>query len=130
MLEPVVDAGGLAAEIGEALADALAARDPEGLRRFLAPDVRWGDEGTPRACVGPDDVIATMRAALGRGVEARLDAVVAGTRGVMASMTVAFPDEGEWPLFQVYDVTDRLVTRIRAFDDADSAAESAGLPGR
>lgn len=130
MLEPVDDASRLAGELGAALADALVARDPEGLRRFLAPDVRWGDVGTPRGCLGPDEVLATMRAALGRGVEARLDEVVAGSRGVMVTISVAFPGEGEWPLFQVYEVADGLVTEVRAFDDADSAAEAAGLPVR
>jgi SnoaL-like domain len=127
MLVRVDDLRALGAELAAALADALAARDPEGLRRFLAPGVRWGDEGTPRACVGPDDVIATMRDALGRGAEARIDGVAAGERGVMASITVAFPDEGEWPLYQVYDVADGLVTRIRAFGDVDDAWAAAGV---
>ena len=117
-----------AAELGAALRAALAARDPEALRPLLAPGVTWGDPGTPGACAGPDEVIATMRGALARGVEATLGEAVAGRDAVLVEVTVAFPGEGEWPLVQVYDVTDGLVTRIRRFDDLASAREAAGVP--
>lgn len=113
--------------VGDALRAAMAAGDPEVLRRVLSPDVRWGDDGHPRSCRGPDEVVATMRRALDLGVAARLGEVVAGPRAVLAELVVEFPGQDPLVRYQVYDVADGLVTEIRGFDDAADARAAAGL---
>ncbi|HEV2426597.1 MAG TPA: nuclear transport factor 2 family protein [Acidimicrobiales bacterium] len=121
------DTAELAREMGDALRAALASRDPEGLRRFLSPDVIWGDEGYARTCHGPDEVIEFMRAALGRGVDASVGEITAGSRGVVAAIEVEFPGEARMTRFQVYGVDDGLVTQIHGFDDEASARAAAGV---
>jgi SnoaL-like protein len=114
-------------EFEASLRAALATRDPEPMRRYLSPGVRWGDEGHPRTCHGPDEVIETMRDALNGDLTATIDGVEFGSRGVMAHVTVRRPGEAPFDLYQVYESDAGLIVEIRAHFDEASARAAAGL---
>ncbi len=114
---------------------ALEEPDLAGYKELLAPDVRWGPADEPEwGCRNRGQVLSWYRAARERGVRATVEEVVVGDGCLLVGLTVATPPadgaEGATTArWQVLTVTDGQVSDIRGFDDRQSAAARAGVPG-
>ena len=109
------------------LRTAFNARDIETFRGLLAEDARWGeDPDAPNTCHNRAEIIAHVKRLLDEGVRASITETTTGPRGVACLLEVEWPDPENAPpdrfrFYQVYVVTDGLVTEIQGHDDQDSA---------
>ena len=109
------------------LRTAFNARDIDTFRELLAEDARWGeDPGAPNTCHNRAEVVAHFKRLLDEGVRASITETTTGPHGVACLMEVEWPDTENAPpdrssFYQVYVVTDGLVTEIHGHDDQDSA---------
>ena len=109
------------------LRTAFNARDLDTFRGLLAEDARWGeDPDAPSTCHNRAEIIAHFKRLLDEGVRASMTETTAGPRGVACLLEVEWPDpetapQGRSSFYQVFIVTDGLVTEIQGHDDQDSA---------
>jgi hypothetical protein len=109
------------------LRTAFNARDVDTFRGLLAEDARWGeDPDAPNTCHNRAEIIAHIKQLLNEGVRASMTETTTGQRGVACLLEVEWPDPENAPadrlgFYQVYVVTDGLVTEIQGHDDHDSA---------
>ena len=117
--------------VNEALATRLRTafndRDIDALRSLLAEGATWGEDPNGESfCHDRDDIIRNLKRLLAEGVRAKVVETRTGPRGIAAELEVEWPDAQEARpdrinLFQVYVVTDGLVTEIHGHADEDSA---------
>jgi hypothetical protein len=106
---------------------ALNTRDMDALRALVAEDARWGEGGPDdtRTCHNRNDIIATYKRLLDQGVRGTVTETTTGPGGVACLVELDWPDDASSrrgpTLFQVFLVTDGLVTRIEGHDDRDLA---------
>jgi len=111
----------------EQLRTAFNARDIDTFHSLLAEDARWGpDPDAPNSCHNRTEIIANFKQLLHDGVRASIVETTSGPLGVACLLEVEWPDaEGTRPdrqsFYQVYVLTDGLVTEIQGHDDRDSA---------
>jgi SnoaL-like domain len=109
------------------LRTAFNARDIDTFRGLLSEDARWGeDPDAPNTCRNRAEIIAHVKRLLDEGVRASITETTTGPRGVACLLEVEWPDPQNAPpdrfsFYQVYVVTDGLVTEIQGHDDHDSA---------
>lgn len=109
------------------LRTAFNVRDIDALRSLLAEGATWGEDPNGESfCHDRDHIIRNLKRLLADGVQAAIVETTTGPRGVAAQVEVEWPDPGEAgpdriTFFQVYVVTDGLVTEIHGHDDEDSA---------
>ena len=107
--------------------NALNAHDMDAFRALIAEDAVWGDGGPDdmRACHNRSDIIATYSRLLDQGVRGTVTETMTGPAGVAAVVEIEWPDDApnrRGPrLYQVFRVTDGLITRIEGHDDRDVA---------
>jgi hypothetical protein len=102
------------------------ARDMDAFRSLIAEDARWGeDPDNPQTCHDRNDIIATYKRLLDEGVRGRVIETTAGARGVACLLEVEWPDAEDHDrgpsFYQVFLVTDGLITRIEGHDDRELA---------
>jgi hypothetical protein len=102
------------------------AADMESFRSLLAEDARWGDDPDhPRTCHNRNDIIATYQQLVDEGVHGHVVEATTGARGVACLLEVEWPDgqdQERGPTFyQVFLVTDGLISRIEGHDERNSA---------
>jgi hypothetical protein len=123
------DAAG-AAELAEKITAAYSTVDLAGFGALLADDVRWGDDGYPRACRNREDVMRTFGEFASSGVRADVVEVHTGPRGVACRLHVNWPERSDRgrgvDFFHVFMLRQGLVGEIRRYDDADSARAAIG----
>ncbi len=113
----------LAARLGIA----FNARDVGTFRELLAEDAIWGDDpNAPDTCHNRAEIIAHIERLLNDGLSAEIMDTTTGPRGIAALLEVEWPDPADArpdriSFYQVYVVTDGLVTEIQGHDDQDSA---------
>jgi hypothetical protein len=114
-------------EFAEQITAAFNGRDLDTMRSLLADDATWGDDPDSESfCHDRDAIMRNLKRLLAEGVRATIVDTTTGPRGVAAHLTVDWPDpetarEDRLDFFQVYVVTDGLVTEIHGRDDRDSA---------
>ena len=102
-------------------------RDIDTLRSLLAEDATWGEDPEgEQYCHDRNDVVRTVKQLLAEGVRATITETTTGPHGIAAHLQVEWPDPADAPpnrldFFQVYVVTDGLVTAIHGHDDQESA---------
>jgi SnoaL-like domain len=105
----------------------LNARDVEALRALIAEDAQWGEGGPDdaRTCHNRNEIIATYKRLLDQGVRGTVTETTTGPGGVACFIEVEWPDDApnrRGPtLYQVFLVTDGLITRIQGHDDRELA---------
>jgi hypothetical protein len=110
--------------------NALNARDMDAFRALIAEDALWGDGGPAdeRTCHNRDAIIATYKQLLHQGVRGTVTQTTSGPGGVVCTVDIDWPADAPNPrgstLYQVFRVTDGLVTRIQGYDDLDLAVEA------
>jgi ketosteroid isomerase-like protein len=113
--------------IAARIRNALNARDMDAFRALIAEDARWGEGGPDdaRTCHNRNDIIATYKRLLHQGVRGTVTETTTGPGGVVCLVEIEWPDDApnrRGPnLYQVFFVTDGLVTRIQGHDDRDLA---------
>jgi SnoaL-like domain len=113
----------IAARVRTALND----RDMDALRALIAEDARWGEGGRDdtRTCHNRNEIIATYKRLLDQGVRGTVTETTTGPGGVACLVEIEWPDDApnrRGPtLYQVFLVTDGLVTGIQGHDDRDLA---------
>src|SRR3954447_11360799 len=117
--------------VDEALATRLRtafnARDIDAFRSLLAVGATWGEDPNGESfCHDRDSIIGNLKKLLAEGVRATVVETTTGPRGIAAQVEVEWPDAQEArpdriSFFQVYVVSDGLVTEIHGHDDRDSA---------
>jgi hypothetical protein len=106
---------------------ALNARDMDAFRSLIADDARWGEDDfdDARACHNRNEIIATYKRLLDQGVRGTVTETTTGRGGVACLVEIEWPDDApnrRGPtLYQVFLVTDGLITRIQGHDDRDMA---------
>jgi hypothetical protein len=114
-------------QIAQQLRTAFNARDIDTFRGLLAEDARWGeDPDAPNTCHNRAEIVAHIKRLLDEGLRASIEQTTTGPRGVACLLEVEWPDPESAPpgrdsFYQVYVVTDALVTEIQGHDDQDSA---------
>lgn len=109
------------------LQTAFNARDIDTFRGLLAEDAIWGDDpDAPSTCHNRAEIIAHFKRLLDHGLRASITETNTGPRGIAAKLDVAWPDATDARpdrirFYQVYIVTDGLVTEIHGHDNLDSA---------
>ena len=109
------------------LRTAFNARDIDTFRGLLADDARWGnDPDAPSSCHSRAEIVAHFKRLLADGVRASITETTTGPRGIACLVEVQWPDPKNAPLdrfsfYQVYAVTDGLITEIQGHDDESSA---------
>jgi ketosteroid isomerase-like protein len=109
------------------LRTAFNARDIATFRGLLAEDARWGeDPDAPSTCRNRSEIMAHFKRLLDDGVRASMTETTTGPRGIACLLEVEWPDPENAPpnrdsFYQVFIVTDGLVTEIQGHDDQDSA---------
>lgn len=113
--------------IAQRISDALNARDMTAFRSLIADDARWGegDVTDERTCHNRDDIIATYKRLLDKGVRGTVVETMTGPAGVACHVEIEWPDNASNrrgpTLYQVFLVRGGLVTRIHGVDDRDLA---------
>jgi hypothetical protein len=113
--------------IAARLRHALNARDMAAFGDLIAQDARWGEGGPDdaRTCHNRNDIIATYRRLLRQGVRGTVTETTTGPGGVVCLIEIEWPDDGPHrrgsTLYQVFLVTDGLVTCIQGHDERDLA---------
>jgi SnoaL-like domain len=113
--------------LAEQLSTAFNARDIDTFCGLLAEDARWGeDPEAPNTCHNRAEIIANFKRLLNDGLRAWIVETTTGPRGVACLLEVEWPDAPEArpdriSFYQVYVVTDGVVTEIQGHDDEDSA---------
>jgi hypothetical protein len=113
--------------IAARIRNALNARDMDAFRALIAEDARWGDGGPDdaRTCHNRNDILATYKRLLDQGVRGTVTETTTGPGGVVCLVEIEWPDDApnrRGPTqYQVFLVTDGLVTRIQGMDDRDLA---------
>jgi hypothetical protein len=119
-----------AADLASRITAAYSTVDLAGFAALLADDVRWGDDGHPRACRNRDDVMRMFGEFASSGVRADVVEVHTGPRGVACRLHVNWPgraDRGRgFDFFHVFMRRAGLVGEIRRYDDVDSARAAIG----
>ncbi len=106
---------------------ALNARDMTALRALFAEDARWGDGGPDdaRTCHNRNEIIENYERLLDQGVRGTVTETHIGPGGVACLIEIEWPDDAadrRGPsVFQVFLVTDGLITRVQGHDDRDRA---------
>jgi hypothetical protein len=106
---------------------ALNARDLDAFRALIAEDARWGEGGPDdeRTCQNRDEIISNYERLLHQGVRGTVTETSTGPRGVVCLVEIEWPDDvpnRRGPvLYQVFLVSDGLVTHIKGTDDRDLA---------
>ena len=106
---------------------ALNARDMDAFRALIAEDARWGEGGPDdeRTCQNRNDIIANYKRLLHQGVRGTVTETTTGPLGVACLIEIDWPDGAPNPrgpiLYQVFLVTNGLVTHIKGMDDRDLA---------
>lgn len=109
------------------LRTAFNARDIDTFRGLLADDARWGDDpNAPSSCHSRAEIVAQFKRLLADGVHTSITETTTGPRGIACLVEVQWPDPENAPLdrftfYQVYAVTDGLITEIQGHDDESSA---------
>jgi ketosteroid isomerase-like protein len=107
--------------------------DPEVLRDFLAPDVRWHEAGSTETMVGPDAVVARMAGmGVGSTAEVSLDAVLADDDHlIVVGHARMHRDDQEvsYRYVEYYTMQDGKVTERWSFMDAVPADVAAFFGG-
>jgi SnoaL-like domain len=109
------------------LSIAFNARDIDTFRGLLAEDAIWGDDpDAPNTCHNRAEIIAHIKRLLNDGLRAQIVDTTTGPRGIAALLEVEWPDPADArpdriSFYQVFVVTDGLVTEIQGHDDQDSA---------
>ena len=109
------------------LRTAFNARDMDAFRGLLAENARWGDDpDAANTCENRAEIIAHFQRLLDDGVHASITVTTTGPRGVACLLEVEWPVSQDAPpgrssFYQVYVVTDGLVTEIQGHDDENSA---------
>jgi hypothetical protein len=115
------------ATVAARLRNALNARDMAAFRALIAEDAQWGEGGPDdaRACHNRNEIIATYKRLLAQGVRGTVTETTTGPGGVACLVEIDWPDDApnrRGPtLYQVFLVSDGLVTRIQGHDDRDLA---------
>lgn len=119
-----------AADLAARITAAYSTVDLAGFAALLADDVRWGDDGYPRACRNRDDVMRTFGELASTGVRADVVEVHTGPRGVACRLHVNWPDPADsnrgTDFFHVFMLRDGMIGEIRRYDDSASAREAIG----
>jgi hypothetical protein len=102
------------------------AHDMDSFRSLIAENATWGeDPESPTTCHSRTDIVATYQRLLDQGVRGRVIETSTGPRGVACLLEVEWPDpdhQERGPTFyQVFIVSDGLVTKIEGHDDRDLA---------
>jgi hypothetical protein len=114
-------------DFATALRTSFNARDMDAFCSLLAVGATWGDDPNGESfCHDRDGIIRNLKRLLAEGVGATIVETTTGPRGIAAHVEVEWPDpENARPdrihFFQVYVVTDGLVTEIHGHDNEDSA---------
>jgi len=107
---------------------ALNARDMTEFRTLIAEGAVWGEGGPDdeRTCHNRNEIIATYKRLLARGVRGTVTETTTGPRGVVCRTDIEWPEGNERgpTIYQAFFVTDGLVTRIVGYDDAEIAIAS------
>lgn len=112
------------------LRTAFNAHDLDTFRELLAEDAVWGEDPNGESyCHDRDHIIRTVKELLAEGIQARITETTTGPRGIAAHLQVEWPGPAQVPpnrvdFFQVYLVTDGLVTEIHGYDDRRSAVSA------
>ena len=113
--------------LAEKLRTSFNARDIDTLRSLLAQGAIWGEDPEGESfCHNRNDIIANIKRLLNDGVNPSIVDTTTGPRGIAAHVEVEWPDPADArpdriSFYQVYVVTDGLVTEIHVHDDAASA---------
>jgi ketosteroid isomerase-like protein len=116
--------------LAEGLRQALNGPDLAALGALLREDVTWGDPGSRNTCHNRQEVLATMQRGIDAGGRGSVVEATVGTQGVLCQIVLATPPAGvsrrrRGHFFQVYVVTDGLVSEIKPFDRKDRARAEA-----
>ena len=109
------------------LRTAFNVRDIDALRSLLAEGATWGEDPNGESfCHDRDDIIRNLKRLLADGVRATIVETTTGPRGIAALLEVEWPNPDQARpdrinFFQVYVVSDGLVTEIHGHDGEDSA---------
>jgi hypothetical protein len=109
------------------LRHALNARDTDAFRALIAENAVWGEGGPDdeRTCHNRNDIIATYKRLLNQGVRGTVTETTTGPGGVACLVEIDWPvdvpNQRGPTLYQVFLVTDGVVTRIQGHDDRDLA---------
>jgi hypothetical protein len=113
--------------IAARLRTALNSRDMDAFRALIAEDARWGEGGADdaRTCQSRNDIVSLYEQLLHQGVRGTVTETTTGPRGVVCRVEIEWPEDSpnrRGPiLYQVFLVSDGLVTRIKGTDDRDFA---------
>jgi hypothetical protein len=113
--------------IAARIRNALNARDMDAFRSLIADDARWGegDLDDERTCHNRNEIIATYKRLLDQGVRGTVTETRRGPGGVACLVEIDWPHDmpnRRGPTqYQVFLVTDGLITRIQGHDDRDLA---------
>jgi hypothetical protein len=94
---------------------------------MLAEDATWGEDPDGDSfCHDRDDIIRNLKRLLAQGVRATIVDTTTGQRGIAAHVQVDWPDpdtarQDRVDFFQVYVVSNGLVSEIHGYDDRDAA---------
>jgi len=101
------------------------ARDMDTFRSLIAENARWGDDPDhPRTCSSRDDIIRTYKRRMAEGVRGVVVETTTGPRGVACLVEFESPDPesgGPRPIYQVFLVTEGLITKIEGRDSEGMA---------
>jgi hypothetical protein len=105
---------------------AFNARDIDVVRSLLAENATWGEDPSGEwSCHDRNDIIRRVKQLLDTGVRATIVETSTGPLGIAARLEVDWPKGSDGgsraTYYQVYVVTDGLVTEIHGHDDMDSA---------
>jgi hypothetical protein len=103
------------------------AHDIDTMRSLMADDATWGEDPDGDSfCHDRDAIISNLERLLAEGIHAVIVDTTTGPRGIAAHIQVEWPDPATAradrdDFFQVYVVTDGLITEIHGHDNRDSA---------
>jgi hypothetical protein len=102
-------------------------RDIDTMRSLIAEDAIWGEDPEGDSfCHDRDAIISNLERLLAEGIQATIVDTTTGPRGIAAHLQVEWPDPAtaradRLDFFQVYVVTEGLITEIHGHDTHDSA---------
>jgi ketosteroid isomerase-like protein len=109
------------------LRHALNEHDLDAFRKLLAEDAQWGEgsRDDERTCRNRTDIIARYERLLHQGVCGTVTETATGPGGIVCLIEITWPDDAPnrrgAHLYQVFLVTDGLITRITGNDNRELA---------